>query len=203
MRRICLFVFVLAALAAPAFAQAIPRAAVPYRRALTANARLVWGLDAPVAVLASQVHQESGWRADAKSAYASGLAQFTPATADWISQKYASDLGVNQPLEPAWALRALAVYDKWLFDRQAAATPCDRWAFTLSAYNGGEGWVTRDKRKASAQGADTLRWWGQVERYSDRAAWAVTENREYPRRILLQRQTPYRAWGAGVDCEVA
>lgn len=31
-----------------------------YRRDLTRSARLVWGLDAPVATVAAQIHQESG-----------------------------------------------------------------------------------------------------------------------------------------------
>lgn len=180
----------------------IPRAALQYQRTLISSARFVWGLNAPVAAMAAQVHQESGWRADARSAFASGLTQFTPDTADWISQRYSQELGENQPLNPSWALRALARYDKFLYDRQqTAATECDRWAFTLSGYNGGEGWVNRDKRLAATRGADPSRWWGHVEKYSPRAVWAFNENRDYPRRIILQRQPPYRAWGPGVDCE--
>lgn len=188
-------------LAAVAEAQTIPRAALQYQRALIGNARLVWGLDAPIAVMAAQVHQESSWRANAQSKYASGLAQFTPGTADWISQRY-PDLGVNQPFEPAWALRALARYDKFLYDRQASAVnECDRWAFVLSSYNGGEGNVNRDKRLCGGMSCcDPSRWWGHVELYSPRADWAFRENRGYPRVILLQRQPPYRAWGPGVDC---
>lgn len=188
-------------LTTPVVAQTIPVAARQYQRALIGNARFVWGLDAPVAVMAAQVHQESGWRANAKSKFASGLTQFTPATADFISQKYASELGDNEPLNPSWALRAMARYDKFLYDRQAtAATTCDRWAFTLSAYNGGEGWVNRDRELARRHGATPNRWWGHVEKHSPRAAWAFKENRNYPRYILLQRQPPYRAWGPGVDC---
>lgn len=188
-------------LAVPAEAQ-IPRAAYTHQRTLIGSARLVWGLNAPIAVMAAQVHQESGWRPDAKSAYAGGLAQFTPATAEWISGRYA-DLGDNAPYDPGWALLALARYDKYLFDRQTtAATACDRWAFTLAAYNGGEGWITRDRRLAAMHGADPLRWWGHVERHSPRAAWAFKENRDYPRRILRERQPLYTAWGPGVGCEV-
>lgn len=182
-------------------AQTIPRAALQYKRELIASTRVVWGLDAPVAVMAAQVHQESGWRADAQSRFAGGLTQFTPDTADWISQRYPRELGENQPFNPSWALRALARYDKFLYDRQADAfTECDRWAFTLAGYNGGEGWVNRDKRLTRSRGKDPTRWWGHVDRYSSRAAWAYQENRGYPRRILLQRQPPYLAWGPGVDC---
>lgn len=198
------FILCFVLLATPASAQTIPRAALQYRHVLVGNARFVWGMNAPIAVMASQVHQESGWRADARSAYASGLTQFTPATADWISAKFADELGDNQPLNPSWALRALARYDKFLYDRQrTAATDCDRWAFTLSAYNGGEGWVNRDRALAAQRGATPNRWWGHVEKHSPRGAAAFTENRNYPRRILLVRQPPYRAWGPGVNCEVS
>jgi hypothetical protein len=177
----------------------VPRAALRYQRALIGNARVSWGLDAPVAVFAAQVHQESGWNPEARSAFASGLAQFTPATADWISDAYVA-LVERQPLNPSWALRALVIYDRHLWLRVDAAAPCDRVAFALSAYNGGLGWVGRDARLAAAQGKSPLRWWGHVETASARAGWAFRENRDYVRRILLVLQARYRSWGPGVSC---
>lgn len=199
------FLAVLLLLCLPSLASAqIPRAAYRYQRALIANVHAVWGLNGPVAAMAAQVHQESGWNPDAKSPYAGGLAQFTPDTADWISKKYASALGTNQPYEPAWALRALAQYDKYLYDTMSfAATDCDRWAFTLSAYNGGAGWVNRDRVLATQNGADSRRWWGNVEHYTKRAAWAKKENRGYPHRILLLIQPRYTSWGPSVECAVS
>lgn len=182
-----------------AVAQDIPRAAHQYQRALTANARLMWGLNAPVAAFAGQVHQESAWRADARSPFASGLAQFTPATAEWIGDVYA-DLASPQPFNPAWALRALVRYDLWLWDRNPAATECDRMAFALVSYNGGEGWLRREQTRAAAKGDDRLRWFGHVERWCIRAAWACAENRDYPRKILLRHQAIYASWGPGVSC---
>lgn len=195
--------FVLALLiVSDAYAQQVPRAALQYQRAMIGNARLVWGLNAPVAVLAGQVHAESGWRPEARSAFASGLAQFTPGTAADISRKY-PELAGNAPLEPSWALRALARYDFDLYQLEPrAATECDRWGFTLSAYNGGHGWVVRQKAAAIAGQSDARRWFGHVERYRVRAVWAHTENVGYPRRILLTLQPTYRGWGRGVDCEV-
>lgn len=181
-----------------------PRDALPYQRALTGTARQVWGLDAPVAVFGAQIHQESGWRRDARSKFAGGLAQFTPDTATWIGSLYRDELGAADPFNPSWAMRALVRYDKHLFDRvEAAATPCDRWAFTLSGYNGGSGWVARDRRLAELVGADPGRWWGNVELHSPRADWAMKENRGYPRRILLVLQPAYARWGPGVVCEVS
>lgn len=186
----------------PAAAAEPPREALQYQRDLIRSARFVWGLSAPIALFGAQIHQESGWRKEARSAYAGGLAQFTPDTAAWIGSLYKDELGVADPYSPSWAMRALVRYDRHLFDRIEAATPCDRWAFTLAAYNGGPGWISRDKAMARTAGADPDRWWGEVERFSPRAAWAFKENRGYPRRIILDLQPRYTRWGAGVACEV-
>lgn len=176
-----------------------PKAAEVYRRDLIRNARAVWGLGAPVAVFGAQVHQESAWNPTARSKYADGLAQFTPATAEWIAGVYGELAGAD-PFNPAWALRALVRYDRFLYERVSGASECDRWAFTLAAYNGGLGWIDRDRRLAAEHGADPERWWGHVENYSPRAAWAFEENRGYPRRILLVLQPRYARWGPGVAC---
>ena len=45
----------------------VPQPALQYRPLLTRTAHAVWGLDAPVAVFAAQVHQESAWRPSAVS----------------------------------------------------------------------------------------------------------------------------------------
>lgn len=176
-----------------------PRAAQMYRSELTRNARFVFGLDAPVALFGAQIEQESHWRPNAKSAYANGLAQFTPETAEWISGLY--KLGAAEPFNPSWALRALVRYDAHLLAQNEASTLCDRWGFTLSAYNGGQGWVNRDRRLAASRGADPARWFGHVERHSPRGAAAFRENRDYPRRILLKRQPRYANWGGVIPCE--
>lgn len=192
-----------------------PAAAQHYQRDLTREARAVWGMDAAVPVMAAQIAQESSWRDDAESPYAQGLAQFTPGTADWISDIYPT-LGAPSVWNPQWAIRALVRYDRYIWQRQAAdaATECDQWAFTLSGYNGGPGWVNRDRRQCErAAGGkpppcgscDPARWWGHVAEHPDprRADWAVRENRDYPRRILLERQAVYRHWGPVVACEAA
>jgi membrane-bound lytic murein transglycosylase MltF len=182
-----------------AHAVEIPAASAQYRRELTRNARMVWGIDAPIATFAAQVHQESGWRPNARSAYAHGLSQFTPATAEWI--------GGLDPLlaggdtgNPVWALRALVRYDLWLWDRApATAPPCDRMAFVLAGYNGGWGWIIKERRRAPAAGVATDRWWGQVEMICIRSQASCLENRGYPRRILRLLEPSYikAGWGVG------
>lgn len=185
-----------------AAAVAVPAEARRYQRDLTANARLIWGLDAPIATFAGQIHQESGWRADARSAYALGLAQFTPATAEWIGGVF-PDLAERQPFNPAWALRALVRYDRWLWDRNPARGGCERMAFALAAYNGGEGWLRREQRAAAAAGTASDRWFQAVALHCLRAKWACKENREYPARILLRNQHLYASWGPVTPCAAA
>lgn len=90
LRGFLLFIgFYLASLWLPISAKAaevtIPRAAQQYRATLVRAAHATWGLDAPVAVFAAQVHTESWWRNDTVSHVgAQGLAQFMPATARWL-----------------------------------------------------------------------------------------------------------------------
>lgn len=203
----CLLALIAAALIGlplMALADDIPREARQYRRDLTRNARMIWGLDAPVSTFAAQIHQESAWRPDARSPYAHGLAQFTPATADWIGSLDHALAGADTG-NPVWALRALVRYDRWLWGRSfvaTAATPCDRMAFALAGYNGGVGYVLREQKLAMAAGLAPDRWWQNVERtcVPSRAAWACRENRDYPRRILTRLEPIYvgAGWGPGV-----
>ena len=103
---LCLLVSLL--LPEPVRAQ-VPQAAQAHKRTLLRAAHAEWGLDAPVAVLAAQVHQESAWRPDAVSHVgARGLAQFMPATARWWCERVGLSAIDCQPHNPTWALRALA-----------------------------------------------------------------------------------------------
>lgn len=186
----------------PSFAQEVPRAADQYRRDLVRTAQWGFGLDAPVATLAAQIHQESAWRPDAVSpAGAQGLAQFMPPTAAWMSSLYPGRLGAAAPFNPGWALRAMVVYNQWHLERITAANTCEQWAFALAAYNGGLGWVQRDKRLAADAGADPLVFFGSVERFNaGRSAANFRENRNYPHRILERHEPKYvrAGWGRGV-----
>lgn len=175
-----------------------PPTSLQYRDELIRNARAEWGISAPVADFAAQLQQESGWRVDAKSPTgAVGMAQFMPATADWISHLI-PELSVNQPFNPSWAIRALVSYDNWLMQRIKAVDPCQKMAFTLSAYNGGLGWINRDKKLATRQGLNPQYWFEQVETVNagrSQANWK--ENRHYPKNILYNIAPRYLSWGSG------
>ncbi|WP_222425860.1 hypothetical protein [Vreelandella titanicae] len=100
-------------------------------------------------------------------------------------------------------MRAQARYNRWHWQRlRSAADECQRWAFALSAYNGGLGWVNRDRRLASAAGDDAGVWFGSVEKYTARAGWALRENRHYVSHILLTLTPRYEraGWQGGAPC---
>lgn len=172
----------------------IPQASARYRIALQRAAAAQFGIDAPVARLAAQIHQESAWRPGAESAYAQGIAQFTPATAAWLPS-VCPDVGAPDAWDATWSMRAMACYDRYLYERVAASRECDRWGMTLSSYNGGLGWLNRDITRASANGADPALWFDNVERFSARSSAARAENRAYVRRILLTVEPAYIAAG--------
>lgn len=186
----------------PVAAETIPNAAKQHRAVLVRSAHMVWGLDAPISTFAAQVHQESRWNAYAKSPVgAEGLAQFMPTTTEWIAAAYPKHLATAQPYNPGWALRALVQYDRWIFERLPTTAQCERWAMVLSAYNGGLGWVKRDRKLASEKGSDQLIWFNSVEQFNaGRSAANFKENRHYPRAILFRWEPLYvnASWGSGV-----
>lgn len=185
----------------PAMAD-IPAQAERYRRDLTRIAQAEWGLDAPVATLAAQIHQESRWRFDALSPVgAQGLGQIMPGTTTWLAKTFPRTLGNAEPLNPIWSMQAMVSYDQWLAERIRGRNRCERAALILSAYNGGLGWVIRDRRLAVVNGADPLAWFDSVERYNaGRSVAAFKENRQYPRLILKRWEAFYidAGWGDGV-----
>lgn len=174
----------------------VPREALQHRRILISAARAELGLNAPVAMYAAQIHQESAWMASARSrAGARGLGQFMPATADWMPS-----LGMEKgdPHNPLWAIQALVKYDAWLYDRAYPyETICDRWAFALSGYNGGERW--RQRRQAASWAPGSYR----ITAYINPGITPAnqSENQSYAPRILLDLQPRYAGWGPTVDCD--
>ncbi|SDK31384.1 transglycosylase SLT domain-containing protein [Billgrantia gudaonensis] len=197
-----LLLALLAVSAQGAFGGSIPATAQHYQRELTRVVQQEWGLDGRVALHAAQIHQESAWRPGVDSPVgAQGLSQFMPSTSAWIAELY-PDLGRAAPYSPGWAMRAQARYNRFHWRRIDAADPCQRWAMTLSAYNGGLGWVNRDRRLARAAGDDPRVWFGSVERYTARASWAQRENRHYVRHILLELTPRYdrAGWQGGAPC---
>ena len=177
----------------------IPPQAKQHKALLIREARAQWGMDAPIATMAAQIHQESTWRDDAVSpAGAQGLAQFMPSTAKWLPS-VAPETGEPLPFSPSWSIRAMVTYDRWLWKRILAASDCDRMAMTLSAYNGGLGWLKKDQALAESVALNPRLWTHVSLVNSGRSAANFRENRTYPTRILHKLTDLYRVagWGLG------
>lgn len=179
---------------------AIPEASALYRHRVEQVVSDVWGVNASPARLAAQLHQESGWRKVARSPVgAQGMAQFMPATAKWIAEQFPAELGAFDPWDPMQAIKAAAIYDKWLLDRvqpigHSRMSECTRWNFALRGYNGGEAWLLRE-RGLTVAGRANANDWRDVERFRARGTAAHKENIGYPRRILLVLEPAYIAAG--------
>ncbi len=182
-------------------AQSIPDNAYRYKRSVIAEAQYVFGLDAPVSMLAGQIHQESTWRPDVCSPYACGLSQFTDDTRDYVNNKF-PELDDGDVMNPKWAIKAQALYMGDLKRRISAIDECNDYGFSLAAYNGGAGWIFREKNLVEQQGGNRDQYWNSVEDVSARADWAKEENRHYPRKIIFSLQYLYKddGWGGVEVC---
>ncbi len=181
----------------------VPAMSYRYRHAIEVAAIRAFGLDAPVALLAAQIRAESAYSATAYStAGAQGMAQFMPNTARSMARLY-PELRPANPRDPSWAFRAQALHMRDLVASYPSAdTLCDRYAFALSAYNGGPKALDRERALATA----TTVWFGaggvEPQRSRTRANW--NENRTYVRRILIDWEPDYSAagWRGGLGCSV-
>jgi len=174
----------------------IPREALAYRDSFIRIWRFYFALAESPTIGFSQVHQESRWHTDAKSAFASGLAQFTPATATQYAKLLPPDVrakcpsGAGCPTDPNWALNALSLYDYHLHrDFAWAATANDRWRLTLAAYNGGAHWLRRERVMANNSAR-----WVDIANACMRSAASCKENHDYPVVILEKWRPPYQTW---------
>ena len=210
-----------------AHAQPVPARALLYMPLLVEQQRAIWP-DAPMpSFLAAQVEQETClslthskcWnpRAELRTSRENGigLGQFTRAFRadgsirfDKISELAAAHSSLRgwtweNRYDVGYQLTAIVEMDRAIYRRiRDAATDLDRLAFTLSAYNGGEGGVLQDRRLcANSNACDPSRWAGHVERTSLKSRVPApgyrqsffSVNREYVSNVLYLRRPKYAA----------
>lgn len=183
--------------AQPCFADAPPAESLQYRRELSTQARRVFGPDAPIAALAGQIHQESGWRPGLTSRTgAVGLAQFMPATADGLEDRY-NDLEYLSRASPRWAFRAQALLMRDLRDQvDHYRDACQQWAWALQGYVGGMKWV---RRRQAASDRPEVCLYASCRINPGILASNQKEAQDYPERILDLHAPRYLTWG-GSPC---
>lgn len=185
--------FWLTVVAKSVMALPVSAAAEPFRAQLTREVQARFGVPGPVPVLAAQIEQESGWRPGVTAwDNGRGLGQFMDGTAKWLVSAYPF-LGVPDPYNPTWAMRAMVQLNLHNLQRVKGKDSCESWGAALKAYNAGLGYV----RWAQERSPEPARWFGATEWVRTNQTPANFEaSRQYPRRILFQRQPTYRAWGA-------
>jgi len=173
-----------------------PRDYWKYARIIKAEAYTNWGLQVDTTRFPPQIQQESWFKSDAENRIgAAGLGQFMPKTRDWIIELFPSLQGFEDPdprFNPVWSIRAIILYDRWLWERTVGADTDHHWAFVYSSYNGGLGWVRKDQqlldgRKRHEPGlrhCERDMWFGCVEECSNRGEEAFRENRDYVHKIF-------------------
>lgn len=157
-----------------------------------------WGHDDYLSLAGAQVQQESAWNCAARSKFADGCAQFTPDTWKWARKSFCRWAPSGTPYDPEASLPCMVLYDYWIWQRVTGAREIDRINKMLSAYNGGLGWISRDEKICESHfGCDPAKWDGHVSEHSDRADWAIKENRNYMRFIVHRHQPQYFESGYG------
>lgn len=185
----------------------IPALAGQHRDTFEREAVRVFGINAPLAALAAQIHVESHWNCRAVSRVgAKGCAQFMPKTAAWMPE-LARDLAGGDPFDPRWAFRAQSVYMARLIAQTKpmgeGLTECARFAFAARDYNGGQRNTLRDRERAKLLGINPDGWRAvSIVNGAARGPGAFLENTKYPVRILIEVQPAYAraAWGRAIDC---
>lgn len=195
----------------PALPAGIPSEALKYRSRIIREVHYHWGLGQKVSLFFAQIHQESRFRAEARSRHASGLGQFTPPTATDAQSLFPADLKElcrsrgGCPLDPAWAIRALVLWDLKLYRARDFAQGDERFAFMLADYNGGPGWINRERGYCQQSGEcrpDV--YFREVQRAcgksspAPRIPDACRENNHYPEVIIRTWRPLYDRWLPGI-----
>lgn len=163
-----------------------------YHRTLVHEAQFIFGIRAPIPMLAGQIRQESSWNAKVTAwDKGRGLAQFMDATSKQVSRQF-PDLGPPDPYNPTWAIRSLVRYTSWLQHHVKGADQCQLSAAALKAYNAGLGHI----QKAQRLSTNPTVWFGSTEDITTgQSATNFAYSRNYPRVILFRHQLMYKTWG--------
>lgn len=176
--------------AVSAFA-AIPQRAYLYFPILKEEHSLIWP-ESDIGIIGSQIAHESSWKEDVMRKEPSGvisygLLQVLDVTYDELKKKNPLLLkgSPSEMLRARMGIRAGILYDKqmWILVSFADST-VDRYAMTLSAYNGGFGWLLRDRKLAELNGYSPNKWFGNTELFSKRSVHNYKINRRYVSEIL-------------------
>ncbi len=171
--------------------QKIPARAAKYLPILQGEHNAIWP-ESNICIVARQIEHESAWkenatRRESSGAMSYGQMQVLDSTWGEIKGKYPTLLS-GEPqvmLQAKWGIRAGLLYDLMMWNASRfAATEQDRYCFMLASYNGGQGWVERDRKLTEQSHKNKNVWFGGVESYSNRSTANYKINRKYVREIM-------------------
>lgn len=141
--------------ALPGDCSAIERC-LKYRAQVIREARYHIGPDAPWHLFLGQIEQESGCRPGVTAFDGgAGLGQFMAPTAEWIHDREETLREISaapSPYDVRWSIRALILYDRYLY----RVVLCEGWSYAFRAYNGGQGILNREIRRAGSCDRETV-----------------------------------------------
>ena len=105
---------------------------------------------------------------------------------------------------PEMQIRGVLLKDRIAYNmiKWPVVNEYEKLAMTYAAYNGGTGGLLSDRKLTQANGGDTSRWFGGIEKYSKKSKVPHPEykvsffdiNRSYPKNILTLRMQKYKPW---------
>ena len=149
------------------------------------EARYFVGNDAPSSDFMGQIETESRCN-EGVTAFdgGMGLGQFMPETAAWMQKRENTLQALSAkplPYDPKWSIRALILYDKWLF----AQVSCHDWHYAYRAYNGGLARMNKEIREAGTCDYETVN--AACSRKTIKTKWGPLDmcrvNCSYPEKI--------------------
>lgn len=185
-------VAVILLIAVSAFA-AVHQRAYQYFPVLKEEHALIWP-DSDIGIIGSQIAHESAWketatRKEASGVISYGVLQVLDVTYDELKKKNPLLLKGSPAtmLRARMGIRAGILYDKQMYGLVGfAENEKERYAFTLSAYNGGFGNLLRDRKLTEANGYNPNKWFGNTELFSKRSTQNLKINRRYVSGIIKQ-----------------
>lgn len=169
----------------------VPEGAIKYIPVLKGEHQRLWP-ESDIKIFMGQIEAESTWkekaiRKEPSGVISYGLMQVLDITFNEMRSKHPTllDAEATDMLQAQWGIRAGILYDKKMWGLCSFAEGIqNRWAFALASYNGGYGWIQRDRKLTEQSGLDKNRWFCSVEHFSKRSPWAFKINREYPIKIF-------------------
>jgi len=182
-----------------------PKKAKPFIPIIKEITERYWSDICPIEIIPGQIYAESSWKIKAERKvgreYGFGLAQITIVKGyfnEWVEMRKRwpgefDNWKWEDRFNPYFQIKFMVLYDKFLWNKVGfAKTRWDRWAFTLSSYNGGLGGLLKDRRIAKNRGCDPDIWFECVEKYSWRSNWAFKINRRYVKNIMTKFAPRYK-----------